>query len=104
METDAEGAQPAGNLEVGGRWGELAGGMVVDNHIPVAAGLEDRGHRLPGAAGEDFNGDHPALVVGVAEAKNLVAAGFADCLAQLGDGMVGKGLLHGAPGKKGALL
>ena len=73
----------------------------MDNHVAVAAGLEDRGHRLAGAAGEDFDADHPPLVVGVAEEKDFVAAGLGDRLAQWLDDAMGKGLLHGTPGEKG---
>ena len=61
METDAERAEPRSDIEVGGRRFELAGGVVVDNNIPIAADLQQRRHRAAVAAGQYLDRDQAPL-------------------------------------------
>jgi hypothetical protein len=57
--------------------------MVVDNDIPGATGLQDGRNGVPVAAGEYLQVDDNPVVIGVADAEDLIAAGVLDLPAKL---------------------
>ena len=61
----------------------MPAGVVVDNDIAGATGLQDGRNSLPIAAGKNLQVDDDLSGIGVADAEDFVAAGFPDFLAKL---------------------
>jgi hypothetical protein len=57
--------------------------VVVDNDIAGAAELQDGRNGVPVATGEHLQIDNNLVVIGMADAEDLIAAGVLDLLAKL---------------------
>ena len=62
---------------------EMTAWMVVDHDIAGATGLQDGRNGVPVAAGEHLQIDDNLVVIGVADAEDLIAAGVLDLPAKL---------------------
>ena len=82
VEANAQGAEIAGDVKVcPGRF-EMSAGMIVDDDVAGATGLEDGRDRFAVAAGEDFQIVDNLVNIGMADAEDFVAAAGEDLLAQ----------------------
>ena len=69
IESDAHAAESRGNGQVGIGRGQIAGRMVVNDHVAGATVLEDGRNCLAVTAGQHIESIDPALIVKVAEAE-----------------------------------
>ena len=83
IKADRQRAEAACDCKV--RFGrfEMTAWVVVDNDIAWATGLQDGRNGIPVAAGEHLQVDNNLVVIGVADAEDLIAAGVLNLLAKL---------------------
>ncbi len=95
VEADPERSELRGDFDVGARGVQLARGVVVNDHVAVAAALHNGGDRPGVAAGQHFHFADLQGGIGAAEKKDLIAPRLADGEAHHLPGGRGKALLHG---------